>query len=264
MFKVPLDILNECDIILTVNNTYPKGIGVSATRKNMNNIRIFEVGGSIRNELLGRPASDRDFAVLAPSYDAMKEYLVSRNATIFQERPQFVAIRAKLPELGAVDFTLARKESFYTDGRHPDSVSPANAIEEDLARRDFTMNAIAREVGSTVLIDPFGGQDAIQHRIIHCVGRPEDRFREDSLRIIRSIRFSCQLEFTIAHEVVESIMKFRVNDFKAVSSERLQTELTKAFAANTTQALFHLFNFSHLIDLFQDRNMWLKPTLEVR
>ncbi len=228
------------------------------------NIRIFEVGGSIRNELLGLSANDRDFSVLAPSFESMRDYLLSRGATIFQERPHFVAIRAKLPELGAVDFTLARKESFYTDGRHPDSVSPAECIEEDLQRRDFSMNAIAREVGTGKLIDPFNGQDAIRCRIIEAVGRAEDRFREDTLRIIRAIRFSCQLGFEISREIDETILRFQVEDFKAVSSERLQVELTKAFSANTVLALQHLFRFRHLNGLFVERNLWLKPTLESR
>ena len=228
------------------------------------NIRIFEVGGSIRNELLGLPANDRDFSVLAPNYEAMRNYLLSHGATIFQERPQFVAIRAKMPEVGAVDFTLARKESFYTDGRHPDSVSSAESIEDDLRRRDFSMNAIAREIGSKVLIDPFNGQDAIRRRVIESVGKAEDRFREDTLRIIRAIRFSCQLGFEISKEVTETILRFQVVDFQAVSSDRLQVELTKAFSANTILALQHLFRFRHLNGLFLERNLWLKPTLEAR
>jgi tRNA nucleotidyltransferase (CCA-adding enzyme) len=228
------------------------------------NIRIFEVGGSIRNELLGLPANDRDFSVLAPNYESMRDYLLSQGATIFQERPQFVAIRAKLPSIGAVDFTLARKESFYTDGRHPDSVSSAENIEDDLQRRDFSMNAIAREIGSEVLIDPFDGQDAIRRRVIESVGKAEDRFREDTLRIIRAIRFSCQLGFEISEEVAETILRFQVVDFKAVSSERLQVELAKAFSSNTGLALQHFFRFRHLNGLFSERNLWLKPTLEAK
>ena len=228
------------------------------------NIRIFEVGGSIRNELLGLPANDRDFSVLAPSYESMRDYLLSQGATIFQERPQFVAIRAKLPSIGAVDFTLARKESFYTDGRHPDSVSSAESIDDDLHRRDFSMNAIAREIGSEVLIDPFNGRDAIRRRVIESVGRAEDRFREDTLRIIRAIRFSCQLGFEISEEIAETIMRFQVTDFRAVSSNRLQVELTKAFSSNTGLALQHFFRFRHLNGLFSERNLWLKPTPEAR
>ncbi len=190
------------------------------------NIRIFEVGGSIRNELLGLPANDRDFAVLAPDYDTMKADLLSKGATIFQERPQFVAIRAKLPDVGAVDFTLARKESFYTDGRHPDSVSPASSIEEDLARRDFRMNAIARELGSSELIDPFDGKSDISNKVINSVGKAVERFTEDRLRIFRASRFSCQLKFDISDEIHDAIDVFFMHkDFDSVTKERIQIEL---------------------------------------
>jgi tRNA nucleotidyltransferase (CCA-adding enzyme) len=230
----------------------------------MNNIRIFEVGGSIRNELIGIPASDRDFSILAPDYESMRQYLLEQGATIFQERPQFVAIRAKLPGVGAVDFTLARKESFYTDGRHPDSVSPAKYIEEDLRRRDFSMNAIARELNTTILIDPFNGQNDIQNKRIVAVGSAEDRFREDTLRIIRAIRFSCQLGFEISKEIYDTILRFTVKDFKNVSSDRLQVELAKTFSSNTSTALQYFRMFPHLIPLFTDRKLWLKPTLEAK
>ena len=180
----------------------------------MNNIRVFEVGGSIRNELLGRPASDRDFAVIAPDFQTMRKHLLDIGCLFYQERPQFVSIRAKHPILGAVDFTLARKEAFYTDSRHPDSVTPASTIEEDLSRRDFRINAIAREVGSSVLIDPFDGQQDISNHCIRPVGKALDRFKEDRLRIFRAIRFSCQLGFSIDMEIHDAIDEFpHIEDF---------------------------------------------------
>ena len=225
-------------------------------------IRIFEVGGSIRNEILGIPPSDRDFSVLAPGYETMKSYLLSRGATIFQERPQFVAIRAKLPELGAVDFTLARKESFYTDGRHPDSISPAESIEQDLCRRDFRMNAIARELGMSELIDPFNGQYDISHKLIQPVGCALDRFNEDKLRIIRAIRFSCQLGFEISNEILDAINQFTIDDFVNVSKERLQIELVKAFSSNTRRALEYFWMFPYFTTLLLEKKLWLEPTLK--
>jgi tRNA nucleotidyltransferase (CCA-adding enzyme) len=229
----------------------------------MNNIRIFEVGGSIRNELLNQKPKDRDYAVLAPSYDAMKQYLVERGAHIYQERPQFVSIKAKLPELGAVDFTLARKESFYTDARHPDSVSPAESIEEDLARRDFTMNAIAREVGTTTLIDPFDGQKYIKQGTVHTVGRAQDRFNEDRLRIFRAVRFATVLNFGMSFEVIESIKSFnKLEQYDAVSAEMIQIELWKAFSANTIGALSYFRVFPYLEEIMAGKGIRLKPTLE--
>lgn len=229
------------------------------------NIRIFEVGGSIRNELLGKSPSDRDFTILSPSYDAMKEYLISNKATIFQERPEFCTIRAKLPELGVVDFTLARKESFYTDGRHPDNVAPASSIEDDLARRDFRMNAIARECGSHSLIDPFMGQSDIIHKTINSVGKAIDRFTEDRLRIFRAIRFACQLDFTISDEIHTAITKFRdVEDFNSVSPERMQVELVKTFQSNWRKAITIIQTHPFLWDVIESKKVWLKPTLERR
>lgn len=229
----------------------------------MNNIRIFEVGGSIRNELLGLAAKDRDFAVVAPNFETMRQYLLNCGATFYQERPQFVSIKAKLVPMGAVDFTLARKESFYTDARHPDSVTPAKSIEEDLARRDFRMNAIAREVGTSNLIDPFNGQMDIKNKIINSVGRAVDRFTEDRLRVFRAIRFSCQLNFVISEEVSGAINMFKdANDFESVTKEMMQIELFKAFKSNWRRALEILGRHSFLWDIAELKDIWLKPTLE--
>lgn len=231
----------------------------------MTDIRIFEVGGSIRNELLGKSAKDRDFAVIAPDYETMRQYLLDRGAAIYQERPQFVSIRAKLEPLGAVDFTLARKESFYTDARHPDSVSPAKTIEEDLARRDFTMNAIAREAGTNVLIDPFEGQISIKFKVIKSVGKAVDRFTEDRLRIFRAIRFACQLGFDISDEIHDAIDNFHtIAAFAPVTKEMMQIELHKAFSADWRRALILLDMHHFLWDIVKHKEIWLKPTLESR
>ena len=228
-------------------------------------IRIFEVGGSIRNELLGKSAKDRDFTVIAPDYDTMRQYLLDKGATFYQERPQYVSIRAKLSPLGSVDFTLARKESFYTDARHPDKITPALTIEEDLSRRDFRMNAIAREIGTSVLIDPFGGQLDITNKCIQSVGNAIDRFKEDRLRIFRSIRFACQLDFTISQEVSNAIDEFKsIVDFEPVTKEMMQIELCKSFSSNWKLAISILQLHPFLWDVIENKGIWLKPTLEDR
>jgi tRNA nucleotidyltransferase/poly(A) polymerase len=211
---------------------------------------------------MGLPPSDRDFAVLAPSYEAMRNYLLEQGATFYQERPQFVSIKAKLFPFGAVDFTLARKESFYTDGRHPDSVTPAQTIEEDLRRRDFTMNAMAREAGDILIIDPFDGQGAITNKVIQTVGCSFERFQEDRLRIFRALRFACSLNFEMSYNVESGIRYFGDEDFESVSPERVQVELSKMFRANTTKAITLLSNFPHLLSVMNKKNVWLKATLE--
>lgn len=227
------------------------------------NIRIFEVGGSIRNEILGRKVKDRDFAVICEQgYEGMKAWLSSMGCTIYQERPQFVSIKAKHPFLGAVDFTLARKESFYTDARHPDKVNPAETIEEDLARRDFTMNAIAREIGTDTLIDPFGGQKDINAATICCVGKAADRLNEDRLRVLRAIRFACELNFTLDYDIQKAIHDFKHTDFPFVSTEMIQVELEKAFRADSKQAMEHLISFPEIGWLTRFRGIWFRPTTE--
>lgn len=226
------------------------------------NIEIFEVGGSIRNEILGLPLKDRDFAVLAPSYNHMREYLMSRGAKIYQERPEFVSIKAKLPELGAVDFTLARKESFYTDARHPDSVSPAKTIEEDLARRDFTMNAIARNVHTREMFDPFNGIQDITAKVVRAVGNAKQRFDEDRLRIFRALRFATVLNFYISPEVREAINTFTPDDFDSVSANMIQIETWKMFAADTLEAFHLMHDFPYLMQVLVNKGLKLKPTLE--
>jgi tRNA nucleotidyltransferase (CCA-adding enzyme) len=229
------------------------------------NIRIFEVGGSIRNELMGLPANDRDFSVLSPDYDTIKQFLIEHKAKIYQERPQFVSIRANLEPFGAVDFTLARKESFYTDGRHPDSVSPADCIEDDLARRDFRFNAMAREVGSEKIIDPYDGASDIHNCIIQSVRNAADRFDEDRLRIFRAMRFACQLNFEISDEIHNAIDQFKsIKHFESVSSERMQIELNKTFSSDWMKAIGIIQKHPHLWNVIKDKRIWFKPTLEFR
>lgn len=227
-------------------------------------MQIFEVGGSLRNELLGLPAKDRDFAVLAQSYDEMVAYLLAQGCTIYQARPQFVSVKAKHPTLGAVDFTLARKESFYTDARHPDSVRPAETIEEDLARRDFTMNAMAREIGTTKIIDPFDGKDSIKRQVITCVGDPITRFNEDRLRVFRAIRFACQLNFRLCSFESRAIEYFTENDFEKLPKEMVQIEMKKAFEADSFRAMQLLLEFSWIAKAMFQKGIWLKPTFELK
>lgn len=130
------------------------------------------------------------------------------------------------------EVTTFRKDGVYSDGRRPDKVILHNNLLEDLARRDFTMNAIAFNAVTAELkhdtrrIDPYGGFEDIQKRIIRCVGNPDDRFNEDALRILRAIRFAAQLGFTIEEKTAESIHKNK-HLLKNISRERIQSELFK-------------------------------------
>lgn len=222
--------------------------------------KFYKVGGCVRDVLLGRQPKDIDYSVEANSFNDMRNAIIERGGTIFLENPQFFTIRAKVPNMGACDFVLCRKDGVYIDGRHPDSVS-IGKIFDDLSRRDLTINSIAEsEDGS--LIDPFNGCKDIDRKIIRCVRNAADRFNEDALRILRAIRFSVTLGFDMAEDVMVALHNPRlVNKLNAVSVERVREELLKMFRSDTKKSLQLLRRFPLVEDVVLDRGLWLEPTL---
>ena len=236
-------------------------------------MQMFLVGGCVRDEILGVSSKDIDFSVVLNNGDAdgmdpfrfMVIALKSKGFKIFLETPEYLTVRAQFPsgtgdfnvnKTGGpinpgkkrltADFVLARKESGYADGRRPDAVIPGTLL-DDLARRDFTMNAIAKDSDGT-LIDPFGGHSDIDHRIIRAVGCAFDRLTEDALRAVRALRFSVTKGFTIdpalafAMENVSVLDKIRDN----ISDERIKDELSKMFRFSTLDSLAVLNSFPQL------------------
>lgn len=224
-------------------------------------MRLFKVGGCVRDAFLGRASKDIDFAVEAESFDAMRQGVVDMGGEIFVEHPEFLTIRAKTPEFGATDFVLARKDGEYVDGRRPETVEPGT-IADDLARRDFRMNAIAIDVSDNSIIDPFKGQEDISNKIIRCVGDPQDRFAEDALRVFRALRFSIVLGFKISSSIKNAV-KFGQINYDGVATERIRDELFKAFKADSFAA-FEILNEFSLVELVKSRGIWFKPTVESR
>ena len=159
--------------------------------------QIYIVGGAIRDLILGNPVKDWDFTT-----DAQPEQILKIIPEGFYDN-KFGTVGVKSTS-GVYEVTTMRKEGVYKDSRHPSTISWTNNIEEDLARRDFTINAIA--LGKTV-IDPFNGQKDIHIRLIRTVGKPDERFREDALRLIRAIRFAAQLDFEIEDKTFQAIVK---------------------------------------------------------
>lgn len=226
-------------------------------------IRIFEVGGCVRDEILGVPSNDVDFAMEAPSFQAMKDYMESKNFKIFLETPEFFTIRARFPTNNLVaDFVLCRKESGYSNNRHPDLVEPGT-IYDDLSRRDFTINAIAKSLESGEFLDPHNGIEDLKNRILRTVGDPRDRFNEDSLRILRALRFSITKSLVIDPSIWQALKYFNPEILASVSTERKREELTKMFKADSLASI-RLIN--KLPDGLQsaifENNLWLKATLE--
>ncbi|WP_191014811.1 CCA tRNA nucleotidyltransferase [Treponema zioleckii] len=191
-----------------------------------NGFEAFLVGGAVRDVILGKEASDWD---------------VTTNATPEQVSSIFKKVIPTGIAHGTVTVHFMKKEievttyrcdSGYSDGRHPDNVTFTTNLEEDLSRRDFTMNAIAASLKDGKIVDPFDGQQDIRKKIIRTVGKAYDRFMEDGLRPIRALRFSSQLGFEIESETFEAITNSDVQEnIKSISMERFRDEFTKILSS---------------------------------
>lgn len=187
------------------------------------------VGGSLRDSLLCKSASDYDVATSAlpeRMVEIFKDYRVI--ATGLRHGTLTVMSEGK-----PIEVTTFRVDGGYSDSRHPDSVSFTRSIEEDLARRDFTVNAMAYNENRG-LVDLFGGRDDLQNRIIRAVGEPERRFGEDALRIMRAFRFSAQLDFKMEKETLAAASECR-EELSKIARERIASELFKLLSAKTPE-----------------------------
>ncbi|MFH1841271.1 MAG: HDIG domain-containing metalloprotein [Candidatus Nealsonbacteria bacterium] len=210
------------------------------------------VGGCVRDLLIGINPKDWDIATAAKPEEIKKVFPKS-----FYENKFFtvtVKTGSKNPILKEVEITTYRLEAKYTDKRHPDEIKFAKTIEEDLARRDFTVNAIALDfTGKKIeLIDPFSGQKNLKEEIIMAVGVPEQRFNEDALRMMRAIRLTVALSgnWKIEQKTAEAIKKSAYL-LKMISKERIRDELMKIImsekAAEGMELLRQLGLLEHII-----------------
>ena len=179
----------------------------------------FAVGGCVRDTFLGRTPEDWDVTTSARP-EAVKAIFERTVDTGLQHGTVTVLKNRK-----GYEVTTYRIDGEYHDGRHPDSVEFTPNLLEDLKRRDFTINAMAYS-HETGIVDEFGGMEDLKAGIVRCVGRPEDRFTEDALRLLRALRFSAQLGFEIEESTYAAIKTIAPNLAK-VSKERVQAELTK-------------------------------------
>ena len=187
--------------------------------------KAYLVGGCTRDILLGKKPNDWDIAT-----DAKPEEIQGVFEDAFYEN-EFGTVGVKSgsedPTLKVVEITTFRKEGKYTDKRHPDEVIFSKSIEDDLARRDFTINAIAIDmVDGEDPIDPYGGRDDLKREVIKAVGDPEERFGEDALRLMRAVRLSAQLGFEIEKKTLEAI-RAKSKSIKDIATERVRDELSK-------------------------------------
>ncbi len=228
-------------------------------------VKIYQVGGSVRDMFLGVKSKDIDYAVEASSWEEMREYILSKGK-IYLETPKYFTIRAHIDKLGDADFVLCRKDGDYSDGRRPDSVK-IGTLEDDLARRDFTMNAIAINMDNGLVIDPYNGRADIARKVIKCVGEPWDRFSEDALRMLRALRFSITKNMTIYPTIVLAFQNDKLLEMleNNISIDRKIDELRKMLKFNTWETLLELIRYPGLFNVLfkrSDSRLWLEPTLK--
>lgn len=195
-----------------------------------NGYEAFIVGGCVRDSLMGKNPSDWDIATnaRAQEVEAMFEKTIPTGI-------KHGTITVMLDGVG-YEVTTYRIDGEYENFRHPSEVFFSNSIEEDLSRRDFTINAMAYNTKSG-LVDFFEGSSDIKKKIIRCVGNPDKRFNEDALRIIRAIRFSAKLDFDIEKKTMDS-MFINSQNLRHVSVERINTELEKILKYNPLKIKF--------------------------
>ncbi len=199
---------------------------------------VFLVGGCVRDLLMAREPNDWDLTT-----DALPEKVLSLFEKSFYDN-KFGTVRLPFVGKNFIEITTYRSESLYKDKRHPEKIKFGKSLLEDLKRRDFTVNAIALEIKNinTIkekysLIDTFGGQEDIKRKIIRAVGDPQERFREDALRLLRAIRFASQLNFEIERETYQAIID-NFSLLKYVSQERIRDELVKIINSRNPEKAF--------------------------
>ena len=186
------------------------------------------VGGCVRDLLLGKEPKDWDITTNAKPEEIQKLFPDS----IYENQFGTVGVKNRSEDLALkiVEVTPYRLEGKYSDKRHPDEIKFAKTVEEDLARRDFTVNALALNLAEGMaakkIIDPFGGQEDLKNKILRAVGNPEERFQEDALRLMRAVRFMAQLGFQI-EDKTEAAIKKHAGLLEFISKERVRDELEK-------------------------------------
>ena len=238
---------------------------------------FYEVGGKVRDEILGLRSKDVDYVAVPNDsllekyktahemFVVLESYLLTEKFEIFLSTPDCFTIRAKFPTdhkyQGVADFVMARKEIGYVEGTRTPIVVPGT-LRDDLERRDFTVNAMAKGENGEI-IDLFDGKMDIKRMVLLTPLPPKQTFDDDPLRILRAIRFAITKGFSLKY------LDYYINNYNyedkmgVVSSERIREELFKCFKHDTMRTLDLLDNYPTLKRyIFENKLMWLKPTME--
>ena len=239
--------------------------------------QIYEVGGCVRDEIIGVHTNDIDFTFVLENTDQtvdegweqMLSHLKTEGFKIFLETKDCFTVRAKFPkghvnEGLVADFVMARKEVGYIDGtRQP--ILELGTLEDDLTRRDFTLNALAKDLDGNI-IDLFDGQTHLKQKVLITPLEPIKTFMDDPLRMIRALRFSITKGFDIHPTVWDAIFTPGLIDklSEVVSQERIQGEVTKMMKHDTVKTLRLLSVIdkkdSRLIEIMFGGDIWLLPS----
>lgn len=206
----------------------PEAVQSIAKILNESGHAAYLVGGCVRDLLRGMAPKDWDIATDARPEEIQKLFPES----VYENEFGTVGVKTESAEasLRVIEITTFRKDAAYTDKRHPDAITFADTINDDLARRDFTINAMAWNLATpnaaSVVIDPCNGQSDLEAKIIRAVGDPNARFNEDALRLMRAVRFAAQLGFIIEEKTATAIKK-HAGLLEMVSKERIRDEFSK-------------------------------------
>lgn len=208
------------------------------------NHKAYFVGGVVRDHLLGVKYKDVDITTSATP-DEVEQIFDNTIPTGKEFGTITVVVEKELYEV-----TTFRADGKYTDSRRPDQVKFSQTIEEDLSRRDLAINAIAMDIDGNI-IDPFNGTKDLKHKIIRTVGRPQERFREDPLRMLRAIRFVSKLDFLMDAETFQAIKKLK-HKIRLVSKERILKELEGILLGKGVKTALKLLIESELLKEIKD------------
>lgn len=214
----------------------PQAVGFVLERLNGCGYEAYVVGGCVRDHLMGRVPSDYDVTTNARPHE-MKE--VFSDCRLVETGLKHGTLTVVLDGMN-IEVTTYRVDGAYDDGRHPNEVTFTASLEEDLCRRDFTVNAIAYSPRDG-FVDPFGGIGDIGRCRITCVGEPEKRFSEDALRILRAVRFSATLGFTVDQGTADAVSEMH-GSLSLISRERIYQELTKLFLGHWAKGVMERFS----------------------
>lgn len=207
-----------------------------------NGFSLYVVGGAVRDYLLGIQNNDFDFCT-----NALPDQVVSmfKNVILTGIKHGTVTVLFKGEQF---EVTTFRTESVYSDNRHPDSVSFVSSLEEDLSRRDFTVNAFAADCKNGNIIDLFNGLEDLNNKIIRAIGNAEERFIEDALRMFRMCRFAAKLNFEVEKRTLSAALNLSEN-IKFVSEERIFDEMSKLLVSQNPKLGISLLEKTNLLKI---------------